>query len=285
MLRNTFFVFLAPLVLAFSLPLLCCRPDAGPYQQWCEQSFRPDSGFVNSSQATELQRLICRYDSAVFSDEYRPVLLGMLDEQPVSTQDSLGKYYGFRLPNGDERYVLYLPVNILFGDAILLLEFKSHQGVWTFEGHEWFFHGNHACCLENDWSEFSRLGPYLYVKTCGTGSGFCSGAANFVFFPLTPNDDNDYQAPAIHLMWWQSFLLSESLTGSLHTAGDTIVAEYTYDVDTLTEDPAGEMIPHPVYNTRFTALFQIDTAARKIRLLDREAVLREKRLDYLFEEY
>lgn len=282
MLRNTSFFFFP--ILALTILAIYCRPAASPYQSWCEQNFRADSGFVGSAQAADLKRLICRYDSAVFTDEYRPVLLGMLDAAPTSGQDSAGKFYGFRLPDGELRYVLYLPVNILFADAILLFEFQSHKGAWVFEGHEWFFHGNHACCLDDEWSEFSRLGPYLYVETCGSGSGHCSGAANFVFFPLTPNIDNDYQAPSIRTQWWQSFLLTESLNGTLGIAGDTIVADYTFDLDTLMEDAAGEMIPHPVYKTRFTALFQVDTAARKIRLLNRDAVLREERLRYLFED-
>lgn len=271
-------------VLPLSILAFCLPTADSPYQAWCEQNFRADSGFVSSAQAAELQRLICQYDSSVFTDEYRPVLLEILDAGQPSSLDSAGKYYRLPLPDGGVRYVLYLPVNLLFAEGLLLLEFKSQKDAWAFGGHEWYFHGNHACCLEGDWSEFSRLGPYLYITTCGTGSGHCSAAANFVFFPLIPNNENDYQEPAIFTQWWQSFLLAESLNGRLAIAGDTIVADYTFDLDTLIEDSAGEMIPHPVYNTRFTALFQVDTTARKIRLLNREAVLREEHLRYFFED-
>ncbi len=281
MLRNLSF-FLPP-VLAFSLFAFCDQPDASPYQNWCEQNLRADSGFVSSAQTAALQRLICQHDSAVFTDEYRPVLLQMLDSSQVAPNDSAGKFYRLRFPDGDFHYVLYLPINLLFAEGLLVLDFREQKTGFSFGGYEWFFHGNHSCCLNNDWSEFSRLGPYLYIETCGTGTGFCSGQINFLTFPLVHNDDNDYEAPSVIVQWWQYFLLAEQLDGGLHMAGDTIVADYTYHADTLLEDAAGEMIPHPVYDSRFTALYHLDTANRSIRLLNRDAVLQEKRLDYLFD--
>ncbi len=269
------------------LPFLLgmCSFSEHPYQKWCEQVFRADSGFVSSAREKELLLLICRHDTAVFQSPYREFLLETMSAPDSVVYDSSGKYYRGREIDGERQWVLCLVLNAVTAELPFVIEFTERNGIFSLNSWGRYYHGNYGCCWENRWEEFAKLGPYFYVETCGTGTGFCSGTANFLTFPLSPNDDNEDTHPSIPLLWFQSYLLQEALEGRLSIRGDTIVADYTYKVDTLIENAAEEMIPHPVYDTRFTALFRFDPEQRKLTLLNRGAVLREERLKYFFEDY
>lgn len=269
------------------LPFLTgmCSSSSHPYQKWCEQAFRADSGFVNSTQALQLLQLICQNDTALFGSQYCASQKGALSVVNLSQSDSSGKYYLGREINGERQWVLCTTINMVMDGMPFVLEFTERQGAFTLNGYRQYYHGNYACCWQGHWEEFAKMGPYFYVETCGTGSGFCAASANFLTFPLSPNTDNEAPSPSITLRSFQAYPLREVLQGKMNMRGDTIVVDYTYQVDSFIENAAKEMVPHSLYDTRFTALFGFDPAQQKFSLLNREAVLREKRLEYLFEDY
>lgn len=267
------------------LPFLAglCYCSKAPYQQWCEQAFRADSGIINRNQVGQLLHLICQNDPAVFTSEFCSFLLETSVAQDTPLRYSSGKYFRGEAVDGQRRWVLCLKLNLLNGDAHLVLEFGEWNDSFSLNSHGWFYHGNYGWCWEGEWEGFARIGPYFYLVTCCRGTGLGCSHANILFFPLSANVDNEATPPNIPLTWNLFYLQQEALTGRLSLRGDTIIADYTYQVDTLIENSQEEMIAHPLRFTRFTAKFYVDTERQMTHLLNCDSIRRIEGAALLFD--
>jgi hypothetical protein len=98
--------------------------------------------------------------------------------------DTIGKYY--RMENSDNYMMCLLDIGRNYDfETHLIIEVTSNGKLVKSER---FFHGNYACCWNNDYKKgFSKYGDFFGIEICGTGSGHCSSWLH-LFKEITPQD-------------------------------------------------------------------------------------------------
>jgi len=85
--------------------------------------------------------------------------------------DTIGKYY--RLENSDNYIMCLIYFNPKdYFETHLVIEITPNGELVKSEE---FIHGHYSCCWNNAYNGFSKYGDFFGIKTCGTGSGYCSG--------------------------------------------------------------------------------------------------------------
>lgn len=265
----------------------CADPRPGapsvnePFQQWCREVFIADSGYVNSAQECRLVRLICDADTTVFTAPYCEFFRS--DTLPCATPaipDSTGKYYRQLLPDGTIRWVLCIEL-ALYWEIPYVFEIRQEGSHFTLAGWDVFPHGNYACCWRKPMSGFYKVGPYLLIETCGTGTAFCMGAANVLFFPLAGGNDSIPETSIPVYMYDGTRGYDENLTSHQQIFGDTLVVNYSFE--RTSDEESLQSCDGCPKQYRFRAVFKIDDQSRKVGLLNREMVRQYEELKWMFE--
>jgi len=97
--------------------------------------------------------------------------------------------------------------------------------------HELFGLGRHHCCWDNAYEGFKKHGKYFSIKTCGTGSGFCSSEL-YIFDTLIAQD----QQNSILKYFWSSTCVGKyscNFYSDMEIRNDTIFMHYTSEKGVL----------------------------------------------------
>ncbi|MFN5417271.1 MAG: hypothetical protein ACK5B9_09465 [Flavobacteriia bacterium] len=167
-----------------------------------------------------------------------------------NASDTIGKFYR----SGNEITLCFEEFNTK------LFEFETHviaefivneKGKAKFKSKTRYFHGNYPCCW-NNFDGFIKKGDYFFIKTCGTGSGFCAGQWRI----YAKNRKNNPQAEGF--LFEMSACMDSDTCYGFHSTFDVIntnifveYEEYNFVFDTLTEKAA-------IFNDRkFKAQYKI----------------------------
>ena len=120
----------------------------------------------------------------------------------------------------------------------------------------------YLCCLSSNFDLFNKHGDYYSIKTCGTGSGFCSGNI-YLFKEVEP------QAESIPKSAWSTMCAFQaegvtaiacSLTSVIDIRSDTVTMHYKLEQFELEEAEESKNEKYNVINTEF---FDIEYVKRE----------------------
>jgi len=134
--------------------------------------FDNDSGYVSIKSGENLLLELNKNDTIDF--EYKQ----------LKQSDTIGKYY--RKLNSTN-YILYLNdiTNKRLSPSQFIIEVDSKGKIIKSER---YVNGFYLCCWNNKFDGFAKINDYFYIKSCGTGSAFCSSELYF-FKEITPQDN------------------------------------------------------------------------------------------------
>ena len=159
--------------------------------------------------------------------------------------DTIGKYY--KTKNGNYLACVLDIIHPIRNASPVLIEYTPKGKIINTEN---YYGGMYLCCWKNNYEGFKRLGDYYSIKTCGTGSGFCSGNI-YLFKELEP------QYKSIPLTAWSRFCVYQaegkpalacSITSKMSIKLDTVTMHYK--LKTLKPDES-EDVNFNVVNTDF----------------------------------
>lgn len=164
-------------------------------------------------------------DSGVITENM--VLPALLEEEALDTvverrkvfTDTvrIGKYY--KTSNGN--YMACITTAGLF-EYLLLFEVTPAGEIVALQP---YFHGNYACCYRGELDGFGRVADYFYIKTCGTGTAYCSSEL-YMFREVRPQDDTG----SITASRWVGYTGEEGgykdLTSTMEIKDDSIIMHY-----------------------------------------------------------
>ena len=202
---------LIPYLIVLSFSALCLTHKSKYLPQVNKQDnieFTGDSGYILQPKAERLLR-------AAYPDS-----TGLTYNTNIN--DTLGKYY--KTISGN--YMLCLPIP---GDPVHLVAEADLNG--NIRNKEIFGMGMHHCCWNNNYEGFQKHGNYFSVKTCGTGSGFCS-TEYYIFKSLIPQEK---QESIVGYFWstscdgkYSCFMYSD-----IELRNDTVIMHYTLEKGVL----------------------------------------------------
>lgn len=137
-----------------------------------------------------------------------------------SDNDTIAKYYLDSLSGNYFCCFIDLSSKYTF-ETHLLIEINKLGNVLKSER---YFHGNYSCCWKSYYEGFSRIGEYYCLKTCGTGSGYCSSYL-WIFKDILPQNEQN----AIPLNYWSTFSAtgqSQNFTSTVEFKNKTLIMHY-----------------------------------------------------------
>ncbi|MFM2226345.1 MAG: hypothetical protein RJA07_2547 [Bacteroidota bacterium] len=161
------------ILIYFTIFIFSCFPKKNTNYSNSKLLLNSDSGFITKQ--IGLQFLIKNNLADTINKNW----------DKITDIDTVGKYY--RIPNSDN-YYLFTSVNP--NDEILLSEVDSSGKVFQLKK---FYHGNWSCCWKNKFNGFYKFGNFFGIKTCGSGSAYCSSF--FYFFKKLTDQDNIKSIP------------------------------------------------------------------------------------------
>ncbi len=164
-------------------------------------------------------------------------------------QDTLGKYYKVATTG---HYFACLPDYSAPYRCHIIMEIGTDG---TLIKAERFCYGSYACCWENRYDGFKRYGNYFGIKTCGTGTSYCSGSL-YLFKTVLPQDD---QTP-ISLHCWQGNIgfggMSQSLESDMvFNSENSLTVHYQLEEGNVDEE---SMVFTAKTTKRFAFTYQFD---------------------------
>jgi len=208
---------------------------------------KKDSGFIQKEEAVKLLSQ-AKYDLGYIPEGRDTTDLYRAD---IKHSDTIGKYY--RMSNGNQlafiRDIIHPDRNVY-----VLMEITPKHGILQSEPYD---AGNYICCWENKYDGLNRHGnDYFSIKTCGTGSGYCSGELN-LFKRFAPQGGN-----GIYNYIWSTFCvytdgpaLACHLSSTMEIKNDTVTMYYT--MEHLRERRNGK------YKTVFSEKFDVKYVERE----------------------
>lgn len=106
----------------------------------------------------------------------------------LKTTDTLGKYYKSYLTNNILVCLLDLQSTFNFETHVLLELRPLSTTEYFILKKERYFHGNYSCCWMNNYEGFQKIDDFFTIKTCGTGSAYCS--SYLYFFKTVKSQDS-----------------------------------------------------------------------------------------------
>lgn len=109
-----------------------------------------------------------------------------LEFTKLNQSDTIGKYYK---KVNSRNYILYLNdiINPGLAPSQFIIELDSNGNILRSER---YINGFYLCCWRNKFDGFGRSNDFFYMKSCGTGSAFCSTQL-YIFKEITPQDSLD----------------------------------------------------------------------------------------------
>lgn len=285
----------------FTAVWLGCKPpqpdpwkESMAFQQWCRAVFHTDSGYVSTTQNALFQQILLARDSSIFYSGYIEFLradadsfdhkLASLDTFP---QDSTGGKYFLTTRGSQRHYVACILIGNDFGGDPYIFDIAEKDGVFRLESWKDYHHGLHACCWHGKMAGFYRVGPWFFLNTCNTGSGYCAKTAHLLFFPLLSKVDTVEEKAIIPMGTFQWFFdfekddqSVEGYKGKLTDGGNVLYCDY----HTYLESSHGEATPVTDKQSDYRAIFRVDTALRQVILLNKEDIAKQEFGDYIIKE-
>jgi len=170
--------------------------------------FEADSGFILKPQAEQL---------------LKKIHLDTLDVSYIYSKDTdtIGKYY--KTAGGNFYACIEVPYHAAHKIAEVSVDGKIIRS-------EDFYSGSSFCCWNNSYDGFQKHGKYFTIKSCSTGSAYCSGELD-VFEKLTKRTDS-----SILESEWVGFTgdkYSYDLSSKMQIRNDTIFMKYTIEKGVL----------------------------------------------------
>jgi hypothetical protein len=214
--------------------------------------FTADSGYINKPLAQQLLLKLKDKDSI------------NLTAGNYKENDTLGKYY--RMSNGNYMAFINDFIHPQYEPSQLLGEFTPSGKLLK---NDRCGNGMYLCCWKSSDDGFKKKGNYFYIKSCGTGSGYCSGHIT-LFTSL-----NDYNTESILEQLWASMCVGEfacSLTSAMEIKSDTVIMHYTLKkIDRMSE------------KTKLTDKFEISYIRKNEQWMATDSTM-IKDLGYIFED-
>jgi hypothetical protein len=174
-----------------------------------------DSGFIVKRDG--LPALI----SASLTDTLEPFW------ENINDFDTIGKFYRVKSTK-----IFFLCINCLpKGEKFqshLLLEIKPNREIVN---EELFNGGMYPCCWNNHFEGFRKYGDYFYIKTCGTGSAYCSSYF-YLFKKIKPMIEQNYIPEGYYsgmAEQGKNSPIFHSLTSTMEFKRDSVIMHYKFE--------------------------------------------------------
>jgi len=216
-------------VVAFSAS---CSRTVNNSNSQLDKRFVSDSGYILKQQGTAI--LLQIKDTATV----------YVNNSSFKNNDTIGKYY--KAKNGNYIACVLDIIHPGTNNHPVILECKPNGTILKNE----HFYGGYLCCWNNNHEGFQKHGDYYSIKTCETGSGFCSGNIN-VFKELEPQLIDDIPTStwsSLYALQAEGPALSCRMTSRISIKSDTVFVHYK--LETLEPDES-EDVNYKVINTEF----------------------------------
>jgi len=203
-----------------------------------EFGFDADSGFILKPQAEQLLHKIYPDSTGLTFD--------------LKDNDSIGKYYKTSWGN------IYSCIGIPETATHIVCEITP-KGLIAKSG--LFYSGTSHCCWSNLYEGFQKHGKYFSIKTCGTGSGFCSSEL-FIFDRLKSQEEQN----SILQFAWQSFCSGGAcnLYSDMKIKNDIVYMHYTLE--------KGEQDDEGEFKIRETKYFDIHYTKKESKWISPDTI-------------
>ncbi len=187
-----------------------------------ESIFVNDSGFVSIKNGEKFLLELNNNDSIDFG------------YKKLDLNDTIGKYYK---KENSKNYYLFLNdiLNVKFGPSQFILEVDAEGNVIRSER---FTNGFYLCCWNNKYDGFGKLKDYYFIRSCGTGSGFCSSNI-YLFKEILPQEKLNsitqevFSSTCVGNVKHQP--LSCSVTSKIEVKPKSLVFHYKYEKGIITK--------------------------------------------------
>ena len=139
----------------------------------------------------------------------------------IKKTDTIGKYYKVKESGNYFVCLMDFSRQYTFETHILLELTPSGKLIKS----ERFFHSNYACCWENYYEGFNKIGNYFSLKICGCGTDLCLGRL-YVFKEILPQDQ---QQPIPSYSWVNYEGSSTVVNSTLEFKDDQLLMHYEED--------------------------------------------------------
>lgn len=186
-----------------------------------ENLFSKDSGYIQKKDALSLLLKLNMNDTID------------LDYIKLKDNDTIGKYY--KKENSQNYYACITDIiNPKYYPSHFILEVNPKGEILK---NERYTNGFYLCCWKNEFEGFTKLNDYYFLKTCGTGSGFCSSEI-YVFKEIIPQEKLN---PILTSMFngmcesYKNKILSCTLTSRIESKASSLVLHYKYNKGFITK--------------------------------------------------
>lgn len=147
-------------------------------------------------------------------------------EETINENDTIGKFYK---KENSTNYVLYLNdlLNTKKAPSQFILEMDSKGEIIKSER---YINGFYRCCWNNEFEGFGKINDYFYLKTCGSGSAFCS-AQLYIFKDVFPQDELSSITKSVYngLCYFEkNKTLACTLDSKIETKPNSLLFHYEY---------------------------------------------------------
>lgn len=167
--------------------------------------------------------------------------------------DTLGRYFK---SNVTGNYILCL------FDYSLVYDFETHvlvelkpikENKFKVIAKERFFHGNYACCWNNEFDGFSYKNGFFIIYTCGTGSGLCSKHA-YYFKRVLPQEQ--LNPITVEYYFYMEDMEASTLESIIEITQNQLKISYTLSKLSMSENEKEEMEYTIVSQEKFDVLHE-----------------------------
>ncbi|MFI5204533.1 MAG: hypothetical protein ACHQF2_08570, partial [Flavobacteriales bacterium] len=188
------------------------KDSVPPIDSILQLDFKNETGYILKMDGIELLLRLHLTDTVDSNwDQFKPT-------------QAVGKYYkSYETGNYVVCLIDYGGRHIFETHVLLELTPKS-PGVFKLVEAERYFHGNYPCCWTNATDGFFKMGNFFCIRTCGTGSGFCSSEM-YVFKSVQPQDSLSW----IHESIFSNYDYGElTLSSTKSVRNNTLIFNYKW---------------------------------------------------------
>ncbi len=203
----------------------------------CDLKFNQDSGYILKSEGLKFLLSSRTTDTANSSWHL------------FKDNDTIGKYY--KVVNAQSCFLCLIDYGGKYSfETHIVFEINNKNLIVKSER---FFHGNYSCCWENSYDGFMKYGDYFAIKTCGTGSGFCSSYL-YVFKELFAQDSMN----GIPESCWSAENgngMAKNITSALELVNEKIIMHYTAEAGIIKDSKPYFKVK---YRRKFDVMFYFE---------------------------
>lgn len=156
-----------------------------------------------------------------------------LDFKKIEDNDTIGKFY--RKEDSQNYFACVTDIiNSKYNPSHFILELNSNGEILKSER---YTNGFYLCCWKNEYEGFTKLSDFYILKTCGTGSGFCSSQI-YVFKEII--SQNNLNPILLNMSLgiceaYKNTFLSCNLSSKIEVKSNSLVLHYKYNKGVFTK--------------------------------------------------